>query len=91
MSEKRSSQRTLIGRVAGTAMEKTMVVVVERKEKHPLYGKYVRRRTRLLVHDEDNRCKSGDTVLIEASRPLSKRKAWRLREILSSAEQLSGA
>jgi small subunit ribosomal protein S17 len=66
-------------------MQKTVTVQVERLVKHPKYGKYIRRSTKLHVHDEQNSCQEGDVVLIEECRPLSKTKAWRLREVISRA------
>ena len=75
--------RTLTGRVIGTRMNKTVTVRIERSMKHPLYGKFIRRSTQLLVHDEDSQCRAGDVVRIQSSRPLSKRKAWRLHSIVT--------
>ena len=77
--------RSLTGRVISDRMDKTITVEVERRVKHPLYKKYVRRRTKLHAHDEDNTCRIGDTVSIEQCRPLSKSKAWRLREVVERA------
>lgn len=88
MSEQSTTVRTLIGRVSSNRMDKTATVVVERRVKHPLYGKYIRRSTRLHVHDEDNRCNIGDTVRIEECRPLSRSKSWRLVEVLEAAPQV---
>lgn len=78
--EKKS--RIIKGRVVSTKMNKSITVLVERLIPHPVYGKYIRRSTRLLAHDEDNVCQEGDMVSLTASRPLSKRKAWRLVEVL---------
>ncbi len=78
-------QRTITGKVVSTGMDKTIAVTVERKVKHPLYGKYLRRTTKLLAHDESNECKPGDTVAIAECRPYSKRKSWRLVEIVERA------
>lgn len=78
-------QRTLIGRVTSDKMAKTIVVAIERKQRHPLYGKYVRRTTSLKVHDESNECGIGDTVRIVQCRPLSKGKSWRLVEVVEKA------
>ena len=77
--------RTLVGEVVSDKMDKTITVVVERREKHPLYKKYVRRSTRMHAHDENNECNIGDTVAIEQCRPLSKTKAWRLHSIVERA------
>ena len=79
--------RMLIGRVVGDRMDKTIKVLIERRVQHPLYGKYVRRSTKLLAHDEGNTCRAGDLVAIEECRPISKLKAWRLKEIVQRAEQ----
>ena len=82
-----TSQRTVMGKVVGDKMDKTIVVRIERKVKHPLYGKYVRRFTKMYAHDEDNACRIGDLVVIEQSRPLSKTKRWKLVEIIKREEQ----
>jgi small subunit ribosomal protein S17 len=79
--------RILTGRVVSDGMDKTAAISVERRVKHPLYGKYIRRTTKLLAHDENNECRIGDTVSIAESRPLSKRKAWRVVEILERAPE----
>lgn len=81
------SQHTIIGKVISDKMHKTIVVQVERKVKHPLYGKYVRKFSKMYAHDEENTCKLGDLVLIKQSRPLSKTKRWVLLEILKREEQ----
>ena len=67
-------------------MEKSIVVVIERKVKHPLYGKFVKKTSRFFAHDENNTCNEGDTVKIMETRPLSKRKNWRLVEIIERAK-----
>lgn len=77
--------RSVVGRVVSSRMDRTITVLVERREPHPLYRKYVRRSTRLHAHDEDNACNEGDTVRIQECRPLSKTKSWRLVEILERA------
>src|SRR5277367_2060467 len=69
-------QRLLTGKVVSTKMDKTIAVSVERLVKHPTYGKYIRRTTKLLAHDANNECKEGDTVSIRPCRPLSRRKSW---------------
>jgi small subunit ribosomal protein S17 len=79
--------RTLIGRVVSDRMDKTAAVSVERRVKHPVYGKYIRRTTKLLAHDENNECRIGDTVSIAETRPQSKRKAWRVVEIIERAAE----
>lgn len=78
------NQRTVTGRVLSDKMDKTITVAVERFVKHPLYGKYIRRTTKLHAHDESNSCKIGDLVAIEECRPLSRNKAWRLVKVLES-------
>ncbi|HAA91783.1 MAG: 30S ribosomal protein S17 [Rhodospirillaceae bacterium] len=70
------SKRVLQGRVLKDAKDKSVVVRVERKIKHPLYQKFIRRSKKYMAHDEDNRCKAGDIVRIQECRPLSKRKSW---------------
>lgn len=81
-----NTTKTVTGQVISNKMEKTITVRVDRLVKHPLYGKFIRRSTKLLAHDEGNECQEGDTVIIEASRPLSKRKAWRLVKVVTRAE-----
>ena len=71
-------QRLLTGKVVSTKMDKTIAVSVERLVKHETYGKYIRRTTKLLAHDENNECKEGDTVSIKPCRPMSRRKSWML-------------
>lgn len=85
MSEQISRGRTLQGVVVSNKMNKTIVVRVTRKVKHPLYGKIVTKSKKLHVHDENNQCREGDTVLIKESRPISKTKAWQLVELLEKA------
>jgi small subunit ribosomal protein S17 len=89
MSESKR-QRTLVGRVLTNKMDKTVTVVVERRVEHPLYGKYIRRSTKLAVHDEGNRCRVGDLVSIAECRPISKHKSWRLVDILGSEQEAVG-
>ena len=79
-------RRVRVGRVVSDSMDKTVVVAVEWKRPHPLYKKPVRRRSRLKAHDADNSCRFGDVVQIIESRPLSKTKKWRVKQILSSVE-----
>jgi len=81
--------QTLTGRVQSNKADKTITVVIERLVKHQTYGKFVRRRTKLLAHDERNECHEGDVVTIGPCRPLSKRKSWRLLEIVERAPQTS--
>jgi small subunit ribosomal protein S17 len=84
MSEQ-TTNRTLTGRVISNAMDKTVTVLVERREQHPIYGKYISRSTKVHAHDEGNECNVGDTVTVVQSRPLSKTKSWRLLEIVERA------
>lgn len=84
MSESRNSRRVLQGVVVSDAMQDTITVRVERRYKHPLYGKFVRSHKKYMAHDADNRAKLGDVVTIVACRPMSKRKRWRLDSILTS-------
>jgi small subunit ribosomal protein S17 len=79
------NETTLTGRVVSNKADKTITVVIERLVKHPTYGKYVRRRTKLLAHDETNQCHEGDLVTIGQCRPLSKRKAWTLLKVVERA------
>jgi small subunit ribosomal protein S17 len=78
--------RTLTGRVVSNKMDKTVAVEIERLIKHPTYGKYIRRTTKLLAHDEKNESREGDRVTITPCRPLSRRKSWRLLEIVERAD-----
>ena len=86
MSEEVVKNKTVSGTVISSKMDKTISVRIERTIKHPLYGKYIRRSTKVMVHDEINECNEGDIVVIESSRPLSKNKSWRLQKILSKAQ-----
>lgn len=89
MKEKRAANRKqFIGIVVSDKMDKTVVVMVERLVKHPLYKKYIRRRRKFMAHDEENACRAGDKVLIEETRPLSRHKRWRVRQILERAKVL---
>ena len=78
-------QRLLTGKVVSNKMDKTIAVSVERLVKHPTYGKYIRRTTKLLAHDENNECKEGDTVSIKPCRPMSRRKSWVLVRVVEHA------
>ena len=82
MTEQQESNRTLTGRVISNKMNKTITVLVERRVKHPIYGKYIKRSTKVHAHDSDNQCQVGDTVTVEQCRPLSKSKTWRLLRIV---------
>ena len=78
-------QRSLTGTVTSDKMDKSATVVVERRVKHPLYGKFIKRSTKLHIHDENNECGMGDTVVIEQCRPVSKTKSWRLVKVVEKA------
>lgn len=84
--EKRNLRKERIGIVTSNKMEKSIVVAVERKVKHPKYGKFVKNTTKFVAHDEKNDCNEGDTVKIMETRPLSKSKNWRLVEIVERAK-----
>lgn len=88
MSEMQKTAKTLTGRVSSNKMDKTIAVVIQRTVKHPLYGKYMKRSTKLLAHDENNECKEGDVVIIEASRPISKQKSWRVQKVVTRAQEI---
>ena len=85
MSEQDKVARSISGVVISNKMDKTVTVLVERLEKHPLYKKYIRKSTKLHAHDESNDCNEGDTVQIEECRPMSKSKSWRVIEVVSRA------
>lgn len=85
VNEAAKTVRSVTGKVTGNRGDKTISVVIERRVKHPLYKKYVRRTTKVLAHDEENTCQEGDWVLVEECRPLSKRKSWRLVKVLERA------
>ena len=80
-------QRTVVGRVVSDKMDKTVSVAIERLIKHPVYGKYIRRTTKLMAHDETNAAKAGDRVAISECRPIAKNKAWRVVDIVESAPE----
>ena len=86
MSIESTQAKTVTGTLKSNKMDKTISVLVERRVRHPLYGKFMRRSTKLLAHDETNECNEGDIVVIEASRPFSKNKSWRLQRIVSKAQ-----
>jgi small subunit ribosomal protein S17 len=86
MSTEETQAKTVSGTVVSNKMDKTISVLVERKVKHPLYGKFMRRSTKLMAHDEANECNEGDVVVIESTRPLSKNKTWRLQKVVSKAQ-----
>ena len=80
-----NAKRTLTGKVVSNKMDKSITVLIERRVKHPVYGKYITKSTKLHAHDENNVCKEGDMVTISESRPISKTKAWTLVEEVESA------
>jgi small subunit ribosomal protein S17 len=84
--ESRKTRRDKIGVVISNKMQKSIVVAVKRKVKHPIYGKFVNRTSKFIAHDETNSCKEGDLVKITETRPLSKLKNWRLLEIIERAK-----
>lgn len=82
MNDVQATNRALTGRVVSNATDKTITVLVERRVKHPIYGKYIGRSTKVHAHDEANECQVGDVVLVEQCRPLSKTKSYRLVKVL---------
>ncbi len=83
-----SNKRTLQGVVTSNAGDKSATILIERKIKHPVYGKYVKRSTKIHLHDEANECNKGDTILIEECRPMSKTKSWKLVKVVEKAAEL---
>ena len=86
MSTEALKSKTVTGTVISSKMDKTISVRIQRTVKHPLYGKYIRRSTKIMAHDEVNECNEGDVVSIESSRPLSKNKSWCLQKVVSKAQ-----
>ena len=84
--EKRNLRKERVGLVVSNKMDKSIIVEIERKEKHPIYGKFVKKTTKFTAHDETNDSNEGDTVKIMETRPLSKNKCWRLVEIIERAK-----
>ena len=87
MSEESKIKRTVVGRVVSDKMDKTVSVAIERMIKHPMYGKYIRRTSKVLAHDAANECKPGDRVAISEVRPISKNKAWTVVNIVERAAE----
>lgn len=85
MEGKKGLRRVLVGTVTSDKMDKTVVVTVVRRFRHPIYGKFVQRRKKYMVHDSQNQCRIGDKVAIEESRPLSKKKKWIIQRIVERA------
>jgi small subunit ribosomal protein S17 len=83
---KKPSKKTRIGVVSSNKMEKSITVLIERRLRHPIYGKYVKKSKKFMAHDEKNDCSIGDTVRIMESRPLSAKKRWRLVEVIQRAK-----
>lgn len=88
MAENQSNARVLTGKVVSDKMDKTITVMVERRVKHPLYGKYITRSSKLHAHDEKNQCGMGDVVSICESKPISKTKTWMLQTVIEKAVQI---
>ena len=86
MENTRNVRRERIGVVVSSSMEKSIIITVNRKVKHPIYGKFVNKTSRFMAHDEENTCNVGDTVKISETRPISKSKRWRLIEIIERAK-----
>ncbi len=85
MSEETKKQRTVVGRVVSDKMDKTVSVAIERLIRHPVYGKFIRRTTKVLAHDAANECKAGDRVAISECKPLSKNKSWQVVNVVERA------
>ena len=85
MSEEKKVQRTVVGRVVSDKMDKTVSVAIERQIKHPTYGKYIRRTSKVMAHDANNDCRTGDRVAISECRPMSKNKAWQVVNVIEKA------
>lgn len=84
--EERNLRKERIGEVVSNKMQKTITIAIKRRVKHPMYGKFLQKTTKLTVHDEKNECNIGDTVRVMETRPLSKNKRWRLVEIIERAK-----
>ena len=84
----RNITKTRTGKVISSKMDKTITVAVERRVKHPVYGKYITRSSKIHAHDESNQCGIGDTVTVAESRPISKSKTWKLLEVVEAATQV---
>ena len=85
MSGAENTSRTATGKVVSNKMDKTITVLVERRVKHPVYGKYITRSSKIHAHDENNECNMGDTVMVAETRPISKSKTWKLLEVVVGA------
>ncbi len=85
MSEENKAQRTIVGRVVSDKMDKTVSVAIERTIKHPVYGKYIRRTSKVMAHDAANECRPGDRVAISECKPISKNKSWAVVNVIERA------
>ncbi len=85
MTEENKTRRTIVGRVVSDKMDKTVSVAIERLTKHPVYGKYIRRTTKVLAHDASNECTRGDRVAISECKPISKNKSWAVIDVVERA------
>ena len=83
-----ATKRTVQGLVTSSAGDKSATIMIERRIKHPMYGKIIKRSTKLHIHDEANECNKGDTILVEECRPMSKTKSWKLVKIVEKATEL---
>ena len=83
-----ANKRTLQGVVTSSAGDKSATIMIERRIKHPIYGKFIKRSTKIRLHDEANECNKGDTILIEECRPMSKTKSWKLVKVVEKAPEL---
>jgi len=88
MSSVEKRTRVVTGRVVSNKMDKTITVLLERRVKHPVYGKYITRSSKIHAHDESNQCNIGDTVTVTETRPISKTKTWKLLEVVNSAAEV---
>ena len=87
-NEAAAGKRTLQGVVTSSAGDKSATIMIERRIKHPIYGKFIKRSTKIRLHDEANECNKGDTILIEECRPMSKTKSWKLVKVVEKAAEL---
>ena len=87
MSEQSENTRTITGRVVSSKMDKTITILVERLVKHPVYGKYIKRSSKMFAHDAENQCHEGDLVTVTPCRPISKNKTWVLASIIEKANR----
>jgi small subunit ribosomal protein S17 len=85
MSEEKNAQRTIVGRVVSDKMDKSVSVAIERTIKHPVYGKYIRRTSKVMAHDANNECREGDRVAIAECKPISKNKSWAVVSVVERA------